>query len=82
MKTYHYTQTKEIANALNNVSKPSSGDFIVDFTGNDFGVGDYSVKCFHDSKDDTIAVSTIGWIGASWFSNTPEGRAKAFEHLT
>lgn len=80
MKTYKYTQTKEIANALNNVSKPSSGDFIVDFTGSKYG--DYSVRCWHDRNDNSIAVSTIGWLGASWFSNTPEGRAKAFEHLT
>ena len=82
MTTYKFTQTKEIANALNNVSKPSSGSFIVDFTGNDYGVGDFAVKCFHDTNDDSIAVSTIGWSGASWFSNTPEGRAKAFEMLT
>ena len=82
MKTYKFTQTKEIANALNNVSKPSSGDFIVDFTGNDYGVGDFAVKCFHDRNDDSIAISTIGWVGATWFSNTTEGRAKAFKHLT
>ena len=79
MTTYKFTQTKEIANALNNVDKES---FIVDFTNNPYLNQDYAVKCFHDRNDDSIAVSTIGWSGASWFNNTFEGRAKAFEMLT
>lgn len=79
MTTYKFTQTKEIANALNNVDKES---FIVDFTNNPYINQDYAVKCFHDRNDDTIAVSTIGWSGANWFCNTPEGRERAFEMLT
>lgn len=79
MTTYKFTQTKEIANALNNVDKES---FIVDFTNNPYINQDYAVKCFHDRNDDTIAVSTIGWSGANWFCNTPEGRKRAFKMLT
>ena len=79
MKSFKSTQNKEIANALNNVSKPSSGSFVVEFK--DTPYGDFKVKCFHDSKDDSIGVVTIGWDGASWFSNTPEGRAEAFKYL-
>lgn len=79
MTTYKFTQTKEIANALNNVDKES---FVVDFINNPYIRQDYLVKCSHDRNDDTIAVSTIGWSGASWYTNTPEGRDKAFKDLT
>ena len=79
MKTYKFTQTKEIANALSNVKREA---FYVDFTGNNYGVGDFAVICHFDTSDDTIAVGTLGWGSASWFNNTPEGRAKAFDMLT
>jgi hypothetical protein len=79
MKSFKSTQNKEIANALNNVSKLSGGDFVVEFK--DTPYGDFKVKCFHDSTDDSIGVTTIGYDGVSWFHNTPKGRENAFEML-
>lgn len=72
MKTFSSFQVEAIADALHNVSKSA---FIVEFREG------FSVKCRLDKVDDEIAVSTIGWGGATYFPNTELGRKSALKYL-
>ncbi len=71
---YKPAQKEEIANAIDNVTNVA---FKVDYE--EHG---YSVRCFYDRKDDTIAVACEGYLNADWHANTAQGRLDIFNDLT